>query len=132
MDTLSILLGILFKNINYIFPVVLLYLLIGFVGFSCFTLLAKKKNWMLALSGGAILGNLSLIIYLGLLSHFLKGKGGISIIFSIFLLSGIYLFTNFSQLLSLRTYLEGCEEAMSGFPRFLQLGKIGGVTNLEI
>ncbi len=92
MDTVSILLKIVLNNFNYIFPVVFLYLLICFVGFSYFISFVKNKSWMLSLSGGMILGQLILIIFLGILSHFLKGKNGILIIFLAYLLSGIYLF----------------------------------------
>src|SRR3989344_8217489 len=92
MDTVSILLRIVLNNFNYILPVVFLYLLICFVGLAYFISLVKNKNWMLTLSGGMIFGQLILIIFLGILSHFLKGKSGILIIFLAFLLSGIYLF----------------------------------------
>ena len=92
MDTISIFLKTIFENNEFIFPVVVIFFLVTFVGINMVLAVLKEDRWSLILPLGAVVGLFGFIIFLGTLSYLFKGRTGILIIITIFVSFGLFLF----------------------------------------
>lgn len=79
-------------NINDIFFVILALGEITGVGVVYFRSFVKEKRPAVLISGGMVAGTGVFILFLGVLSHIFKGRRGIWVIFSLYLLSGLLIF----------------------------------------
>jgi hypothetical protein len=97
MATISIFLKIFFENIQFILPVAIVFLAVTFVGVSIILTILEERRWDIIFPAGIATGIFGLILLLGNLSYFLKGRIGIAVIFLMYLLLGIFLFKKVSK-----------------------------------